>query len=75
MRFVPFELYSGPISRPESMGGESFRYYLFKFSLYFRSVGICNLTEAFGNPFSALQGNTMTIGDDTSRGKIVAYLS
>jgi hypothetical protein len=48
------------------MGGESFRYYLFKFSLYFCSVGICDLTEALGNPFSA-RATAITIVDDTSR--------
>jgi len=46
------------------MGGESFRYYLFKFSLNFCSVGICDLTEALGNPFS-VNITTIAIGDDT----------
>jgi len=49
----PFELDSGPVCRPEIMGGKSFRYYLFKFSLNLCSVGICDLAKAFGNPFSA----------------------
>jgi len=43
------------------MGGESFRYYLFKFSLNFCSVGICDLTEALGNPFSASQPQLQSV--------------